>query len=131
MPPFKPTGYNSLSPYHIVVGADRYIEFLVGLFGAEKLRYYTHEGRVVHAEVRIDDTVIMLSDATDQYGANHPLTHLYVADVDDLHRRAVAAGCTSVGEPTLHPGDPDKRGAFTDPFGNIWSVATQTSETTA
>ncbi len=122
---FKPANYTSLSPYHVVDGADRYIEFLVQVFGAERLRRYTHEDKVVHAEVRIDDTVVMLADANEQYGANKPLTHLYVADVDDLYQRALAAGCTSNGEPQTRPGDPDKRGGFTDPFGNSWSVATQ------
>lgn len=123
---FKPAHYNSLSPYHVVRGADAYVAFLEQVFGAERLRRYTHEGRVVHAEVRIDDTVLMLADANEQYGPNKPLTHLYVADVDETYRRALAAGCTSNGEPRTRPGDPDKRGAFTDPFGNAWSVATQT-----
>lgn len=124
-PSFKPARYNSLSPYHVVRGADRYIAFLEEVFGAERLRRFTHEDRVVHAEVRIDDTVVMLSDANEQYGPNSPLTHLYVEDVDALYHRALAAGCTSNGEPQLRPGDPDKRGGFTDPFGNSWSVATQ------
>ena len=123
---FKPANYTSLSPYHVVQGADRYIAFLQQVFGAEPLRRYTHEGRVVHAEVRIDDTVVMLADANEQYGPNKPLTHLYVEDVDDLYRRAIAAGCTSNGKPQTRPDDPDKRGGFTDPFGNAWSVATQT-----
>ncbi|MGB3798368.1 MAG: VOC family protein [Lewinella sp.] len=122
---FKPANYTSLSPYHVVQGADRYIAFLEQVFGAVRLRHYTHEDMVVHAEVRIDDTILMLSDANEQYGPNKPLTHLYVADVDDLYRRAIAAGATSNGEPQVRPGDPDKRGAFTDPFGNSWSVATQ------
>ena len=122
---FKPANYTSLSPYHVVQGADRYIAFLQQVFGAEKLRYFTEEGRVVHAEVRIDDTVLMVADANEQYGSNQPLTHLYVEDVDRLFRRAMDAGCTSNGEPQTRPGDPDKRGGFTDPFGNAWSVATQ------
>ncbi|WP_198664855.1 VOC family protein [Lewinella sp. IMCC34191] len=122
---FKPANYTSLSPYHVVRGADRYIAFLEQVFGAERLRRYTHEDLVVHAEVRIDDTVLMISDANEQYGPNKPLTHLYVSDVDDLFRRAIAAGATSNGEPQTRPGDPDRRGAFTDPFGNSWSIATQ------
>lgn len=125
MPAFKPADYNSLSPYHVVDGADRYVAFLAALFGAQPLRRYTEGDRVVHAEVRIDDTVVMLSDATEQYRANQPLTHLYVADVDAVYRRALEIGCTAVGEPRQHPGDPDRRASFTDPFGNHWSVATQ------
>ncbi|THH37936.1 VOC family protein [Neolewinella litorea] len=122
---FKPSGYNSLSPYHVVKGADAYIDFLERVFGAERLRRYTHEGRVVHAEVRLDDTVLMLAEATEQFPPNRPLTHLYVADVDKLHQRAVEAGGTSIDAPRERPGDPDRRGAFSDPFGGSWSVATQ------
>ena len=131
MPTFKPAGYNSLSPYHVVVGADRYIDFLVELFGGERLRRYSHDNRVVHAEVRIDDTVVMLSEASEQYGANAPITHLYVDDVDQLYAKAIAAGCEPIAEPTTRPDDPDRRGAFRDPFGNNWSVATQMKEETS
>ncbi|NJB87332.1 putative glyoxalase superfamily protein PhnB [Lewinella marina] len=130
--PFKPTGYNSFSPYHVVKGADAYIDFLERVFGAERLRRYTHEGRVVHAEVRLDDSVLMLAEATEQFPPNQPLSHLYVSDVDRLYAKALAAGCTAIDAPRERPGDPDRRGAFTDPFGNSWSVATQTeSDTTS
>jgi PhnB protein len=87
----KPTDYSTVSPYLIVSGADATISFLSQVFGATKLRRITYEsGKVMHAEVRIDDTVIML---TDEFPPGWPAVashvHIYVPDVDATYAKAI------------------------------------------
>ncbi|HEY8429017.1 MAG TPA: VOC family protein [Sandaracinaceae bacterium] len=125
MPPtYKPEGYTSVAPYLIVDGAARTIEFLTRAFGAVELRRYpTPDGRVMHAEVRIDDTVVMLSDGASGWPPQPAHVHVYVPDVDAAYRRALEAGATSVQEP-VQKDDPDKRGGVRDAGGTTWWIAT-------
>lgn len=123
---FKPDGYQSVSPYLMVPDAQRTIDFLKLVFDAIELRRFDgSDGRVLHAEVRVDDTVVMFADATPEYPAFPAWMHVYVPDVDDTYRRALAAGGVSVQEPTEREGDPDRRGGVKDPAGNIWWISTQ------
>jgi PhnB protein len=121
----KPPGYTSVAPYLIVDGASRTIEFLAGVFGATKLRRFPDPtGRLMHAEVRIDDTVVMLADGADGWPPVPAHVHVYVPDVDATYRRALAAGATSVQEP-VKKADEDKRGGVKDPGGTTWWIATK------
>jgi len=125
---FKPTGYNSVSPYFIVKDTERLINLLVQIFEAKELRKYTNsEGGIMHAEVQIDDSVIMLSEASETYPANQFLIHVYVKDAQASYKKAIAAGCEPMGEPKRQEGDPDLRGMFKDFAGNTWAVGTQLS----
>jgi uncharacterized glyoxalase superfamily protein PhnB len=127
-PRYKPSGYPSLSPYIMSPDARRLIEFLRAAFGAVPLRRHDGpDGRVMHAEVRVDDTVVMISDATADYPAFPVWLHVYVPDVDAAYARALAAGGTSVQEPAQR-GDPDRRGGVTDATGNTWWIATQVGQ---
>lgn len=126
MTPFKPNGYNSVSPYFIVDGAQRLIDLLKQIFDAQESRRYDADGgKIMHAEVRLDDSIIMIGDSSDQYPANKLLIHVYVKDVDATYRKAIAAGCKSLEPPKTRDGDPDKRGMFEDFGGNVWAVGTQ------
>ena len=123
---WKPEGYNTVSVYAMIDGVQRVIDFLKKVFDAKELRRFdTPEGRVMHAEVRIDDTVVMLADAVGGYPAFPVWLHVYVPDVDATFKKALEAGGVSVQEPVSKPGDPDKRGGFKDPAGNTWWVSTQ------
>ena len=123
---FKPTGYNSVSPYLIVQGAQRMIDMLKSIFDAKELRRYeTPDGGIMHAEVQVDDSVIMLGDSNEHYPPNKLLLHVYVKNVDETFTKAIKAGCKSVEEPKQREGDPDKRGMFEDFSGNVWAVGTQ------
>jgi PhnB protein len=125
---WKPEGYSSLSPYVVANGAQRVIEFLKKAFGATELRRYDMpDGSVMHAEVRIDDTVVMLADGGGQWPPFPVWLHLYVHDVDTTYRRALEAGGVSVDEPKQKNGDPDRRGGVKDPAGNTWWISTQMS----
>jgi uncharacterized glyoxalase superfamily protein PhnB len=122
---YKPDAYTSVAPYLFVDGASDVIAFLQRAFDAVELRRYPGpDGKLMHAEVRIDDTVVMLTDS----GANWPAlpahVHIYVADVDATYRRALAAGAESVQEP-VKKDDEDKRGGVKDAGGVTWWIATK------
>ena len=123
--PYKPQTYNTASPYLIVEGAGATIEFLKRVFGAVELRRFPDEsGRLVHAEVRIEDTVIMLADSAEGWPPVPSYVHVYVPDVDATYRKALEAGAQSVQEP-VKKADEDKRGGIKDPGGTTWWIATK------
>jgi PhnB protein len=123
---YKPEGYNSVSPYLVVNGAAATIAFLVEVFGAVKLRQIPNdEGKLIHAEVRIDDTVVMIADGGDGWSPIPGHVHIYVSDVDATYKRAIAAGAMSVQEPIHKKDDEDKRGGVKDAGGTTWWIATK------
>lgn len=121
---YKPQSYNDLSPYLIVDDARGLITFLKDALDGKELRVFEYEGRVVHAEIMVGDSVLMLSDANEQYPAIKSVLHLYVPNVDASFQKALGAGAGEVQAPKKG-NDPDKRGTFSDPFGNLWSLGTQ------
>ena len=126
--PWKPAGYSSVSPYLIATDAQRVIEFLQAAFGAIQLRRYDKpDGTIIHAEVKIDDTVVMIGEAAKEWPALNAHIHVYVRDADETYRKAIAAGGTSAQEPKQQDGDPDRRGGVRDPSGNTWWMSSQVS----
>jgi uncharacterized glyoxalase superfamily protein PhnB len=122
---YKPDGYTSVAPYLIVDGADGTIAFLVRALGASEIRRHTGaDGRIQHAEIRIDDTVVMIADGVEHWPPVPAHVHVYVADVDAAYRKALAEGATSVQEP-VKKGDADKRGGVKDAGGTTWWIATK------
>jgi uncharacterized glyoxalase superfamily protein PhnB len=121
----KPSGYNSVAPYLVVDGADDTIAFLAQVFGAVELRRFpAPDGKLLHAEVRIDDSVVMLADGSAAWPPIAANVHVYVPEVDATYRKALAAGATSVQEPVQN-GDEDKRGGVRDAGGTTWWIATR------
>jgi len=122
---YKPDGYTSVSPYLIVDGASATIDFLRRVFAADEIRRFAGPaGKVMHAEVRIDDTVVMIADGADGWPPVPSHVHVYVRDVDETYRRALEAGATSVQEPVKKE-DPDKRGGVKDAGGTTWWIGTK------
>lgn len=123
---WKPAAYNSVSVYIVADNAQRVIDFLRKTFDAADLRRFDMpDGKIMHAEVRIDDTVIMIADAGGAYPARPAWLHVYVPDAQATYKKALAAGGISVQEPIQKPGDPDLRGGVKDPCGNTWWISTQ------
>ena len=127
-----PAGYHTATPYLIVRGAAKALDFYTRAFGAkEKVRMGLPDGTVMHAEMKVGDSMIMLTDENLQWGTRSPeslggnATHvmLYVKDVDALVARATAAGAT-VEQPLTDMFWGDRYGKIRDPFGHSWSVAT-------
>jgi len=131
-----PEGYHSVTPYLIVDGAARAIEFYRRAFGAEELfRMEREEGRVGHAEIRIGDSYVMLADEHPEMGARSPRSiggspislMLYVPDVDATVSQAVAAGAR-LTRPVEDQFYGDRTGGVEDPFGHVWYVATHVED---
>ena len=122
---YKPNHYNSVAPYLIVEDAKRTINFLIKTFDAVQLRHFTEaDGKITHAEVRIDDSIIMLADKAEEWPPMPSHVHIYVPDVDVTYQRALDAGADSVQVP-VQKDDPDKRGGVKDADGTTWWIATQ------
>lgn len=125
---YKPSGHSTVSPYLIVDGVAATIEFLEHVFGAQEIsRSAGPEDTINHAEVRLDETVLMLSDGVEEWPAIPAHIHIYVSDVEQVYRRALEAGAKSVQEP-MQKGDPNKRGGVTFPAGMTWWIATHLGE---
>ena len=125
-----PDGYSAVSPYLIGAGAPKLIDLLVRAFAArETFRMNRPDGTVGHAEVKIGDSVIMIADASPEAPAMPATIHVYVPDVDAAYRRALAAGATSVREPSdqLYG---DRNAGVSDHCGNRWWIATHTEDLT-
>jgi len=121
----KPQGYTTVSPYLIVDDARRTIGFLVRVFDAIELRRFPDPSdRLMHAEVRIDDTVLMLADGAEGWPPLSAQVHIYVPDVDVTYRRALETGAVSVQAP-VKKDDADKRGGVKDAGGTTWWIATK------
>ena len=134
-----PDGYHSLTPYLIFRDADKAIEFYGRAFGAvETCRMNDPQtGKVMHAELRLGDSMLFLSEENLAYGARSPETlggspvtiHHYVEDVDATMAQAVEAGATVV-MPAMDMFWGDRFGKLTDPFGHNWSIATHIEDPT-
>jgi uncharacterized glyoxalase superfamily protein PhnB len=123
-PAYKPSGYSDVSVYMMANGAQRVIDFCRAVFDAEPLRRLDREdGTIMHAEIRIGDTVVMMSDRTPAIPAFPVWLHVYVPDVDAAYERALGAGATPVQAPEKKE-DEDRRGGVKDPTGNVWWMAT-------
>ena len=133
-----PEGMHSVTPHLICAGAAEAIEFYKQAFGAtEVTRVPGPNGKLMHAAIRIGDSIVMLVDEMPQWGAlgpkalkGTPVTiHLYVADADGFAARAVAAGA-KVTMPLSDMFWGDRYGQLEDPFGHRWSVATHVRDVT-
>lgn len=128
-----PEGFHTVSPHMTVKNADEAIEFYRRAFNAEPAGIHrTPDGKVMHARLKIGDSVVMLVEEFPEMGVLSPLSqggassvtlHLYVEDVDTLWNQAVAAGAT-VAMPLANQFWGDRYGHLVDPFGHKWSLAT-------
>ena len=127
-----PDGYYSLTPYLVCKGAAKAIDFYTKVFGAQEVaRMPGPGGQIMHAEIKIGNSMLMLSDENKEQGYMSPETiggtatsvMFYTDDVDAVFKRAVAAGAKA----EMPPADMfwgDRMGNFVDPFGHKWAVAT-------
>lgn len=132
----NPAGYHTLTPAIVVRDGKAAIDFYQRAFGAT-VRHVMEmpDGKVMHAEIVVGDSAVMLSDEAPDWGALSPQTiggsattlNLYVDDVDTVFNQAVAAGA-SVARPLADQFWGDRSGYLLDPFGHKWSVATRIEE---
>lgn len=121
---YKPKGLFNVNPYLHPRRAEPLIGFLKRAFNAEEIaRYASPDGVVLHASVRVGDSVIEMGEAHGKYETMPAMFYLYVPDVDDAYRQAVAAGGRSFQEPTDQFYG-DRSAGVRDAFGNTWYIAT-------
>jgi len=134
-----PEDYHTLTPFLTVRNAERAIEFYKQAFGAQERGVAKGpDGKVMHAEVKIGDSVIMLSDEYPEFGALSPQSvggspmglHIYIENVDAAFDRAVKAGA-QVEMPVADQFWGDRYGKLKDPFGHKWSIATHVKDMSA
>jgi uncharacterized glyoxalase superfamily protein PhnB len=133
-----PEGFHTVSPSLVTKGAAKAIEFYKRAFGAEEVKLLTGPNdSVVHAEIRIGDSIIMIAEEWPGHHVQSPDSvkgttsslHIYVDDVDALHKRAVAAGA----EELMAPADMfwgDRFSSVRDLHGHVWSMATHVKDMT-
>ena len=131
-----PDGYSSVTPYLIVNGAAQALDYYKMAFDAQELmRFPSPDGKIVHAEIQIGNSRVMLADESPQMGNNSPTTlggsgtglMLYVDDADSTFERAVSGGAKVKQElKTQFYGD--RNGTITDPFGHSWTIATHVED---
>lgn len=119
-----PEELRSVTPFLHPIASGKVIDFLKQAFDADEIfRAQDAAGTVHHAKIRIGDSIIAMGDAHGPYGPMPPALHLYVNDADRVYRRALEAGATSLNEPADQPYG-DRAAGVTDPFGNVWYIAT-------
>lgn len=133
-----PDGYHTVTPHLVVRGAADAVEFYKKAFGAEEVfRMPMPDGKLAHAEIRIGDSIIMLSDEFPEWGSKSPLTLggcpggllIYVGNVDEAFARAMEAGA-EVTMPVADQFWGDRYGKLADPFGHTWALATHKEDLT-
>jgi uncharacterized glyoxalase superfamily protein PhnB len=121
---YAPAGYGDVLLGFGPKGAARFIDFLAAAFGAQVImRHDAPDGTVRHARVGIGNSIVMVSEARDEYKATPPGIYMYVENADEMYERAIRAGATSL-YPIADMPYGDRMGGVTDPFGNEWYIAT-------
>jgi PhnB protein len=128
-----PEGFHSITPGLVVADGLEALDFYQRAFGAEVVKQLVMDGKLMHAELRIGDSLLTVAEpfpgsvAPDPEQPVHASILLYTEDVDALYARAISAGATAVNEPSdqFHG---DRAGSLRDPFGHRWMLATHTED---
>ena len=133
-----PEGYSSVTPYLIVSGAARALDYYKSVFDAtELMRFEGPDGKIAHAEMQIGNSKMMLADEAPEMGYRSPQSlggsasgmMLYVEDVDSVFERAVTAGAKA-HQPVKDQFYGDRSGTLIDPFGHMWTISTHVEDVT-
>jgi PhnB protein len=128
-----PEGYHSVTPYIVVQGAAKALDFYARAFGAKE-KFRLPMGDIIgHAEIVIGDSHVMLADVMDEHkdprklGGTPVSLMIYTSDADAMFKRAIAAGAKQV-RPVENQFYGDRTGVLEDPFGHVWSIATHVED---
>ena len=125
-----PEGYHTVTPYLVVTGVAKLMDFLKQAFGAVEIeRHSRPDGTIQHAQMKIGDSMLMMGDAQEPWKPAPATFYMYLEEVDATYQRAMEAGGVSLGEPKDQFYG-DRIGAVQDPSGNQWWLATHTEDVT-
>ena len=123
-----PKGFHAITPYLFAQGASRLVEFVSAAFDGELIfQQKRPDGAIMHATMRIADSMLMLADPTPEFGPTPTSIYLYVANCDAVYHRALSSGGVSVF-PIMTLPSGERYGGVKDPCGNIWWVATHVED---
>ena len=123
-----PEGYTTITPYLIVDGAEKLIEFIETVFDGEVvMKMPSENGKIAHAEVKIGNSMLMLADSGEEWKPTQAMLHSYVENTDEVFQKALDAGATSIKEPADQFYG-DRSSAVKDAFGNFWGISTHLEE---
>jgi uncharacterized glyoxalase superfamily protein PhnB len=123
-----PEGFHAITPYLFAQGASRLIDFISAAFDGELLSHEKRpDGAIMHATMRVRDSMLMLADPIPEFESMPSSLYLYVVDCDTVYQRALSSGGVSVFPMMTLPSG-QRYGAVKDPCGNIWWVATQVED---
>ena len=126
--PAIPKGFHTITPNIIVDDAEKAVEFLKKALGAtESYRLVMSNGKITHCELRIGDSVLNLGESMDGWPARGLVAQIYVEDSDALFKKAVNAGATVI-MPMTDMFFGSREGRVSDPYGNVWTIATLKEE---
>jgi uncharacterized glyoxalase superfamily protein PhnB len=121
-------GFHTITPYIFAQNASRLVDFISAAFAGEVVnRKERPDGAVMHAEIRVGDSMLMLGEASPQFGSMPTSIYLYVTDCDTVYQTALNSGGTSVF-PMMNLPSGERYGGVKDPCGNIWWVATHVED---
>ena len=121
-------GFRAITPYLFAQNAAQLIEFISKAFGGEEVyRKQRPDGAITHAEMRVGDSMLMLGEATEQFGPMPTSIYLYVSDSDSVYQNALRVGGTSVF-PIMTLPNGERYGGVKDPCGNVWWIATHVED---
>lgn len=125
-----PDGYHTITPFIIANNADKVIDFIKNSFDGKEISIHkTPEGSIMHAEIQIGDSRVMLSEGSDKYPAMPAMLYMYSEDCDAVYKKAMQSGGTSLREPT-NEFYGDRSCGVQDPSGNQWWIATHIEDLT-
>ena len=120
---YIPAGFNAVTPYFFVKDADAFVRFLVdGLGGIEILRTLRADGNIANAQIRLNTSTVMVSEASEAYPPMAAAYYLYVENADAAMARALAHGAT-LDMPVGNMPYGDRQGGVRDPHGNLWWIS--------
>src|SRR5213595_2366234 len=123
-----PEGFHAITPYLFAHGASRLIEFISAAFEGELIfQQQRPDGAIMHATIRIGDSMLMLADPTAEFGAMPSSIYLYVTDCDDVYHTGLNTGGVAVFPMMTLPYG-ERYVGIKDPCGNIWWVATHVED---
>lgn len=126
---FQRKGFHSLTPYLLLPEIGPYLNFLVEVFEAEiKMKFDRPDGTVMHVELRIGDSMLMMGEPPDGFEIMTAGLYIYVLDCDLVYQKAMQSGCTSVMEPTTKSHAGERYGGVRDMRGNVWWIATHVED---
>ena len=124
-----PQGYHTVTPYLVADGAEKIIRFMKEAFGAQPVfePMMRPDGKIMHAEFKIGDSIVMISDTSERAQPTSVMLNLYVPDVDAVYQKALKAGATSLMEPA-NQFYGDRVATVADRWGNTWSIGTHVED---